>query len=64
MLSARGGVFFLGGLKMTLLPYRPDLPLFSFGGDGLIDFPAVRSFLIAFLVSFVVCSVLNRLFSK
>ena len=49
---------------MTLLPYRPDLPLFSFGGDGLIDFPAVRSFLIAFLVSFVVCSVLNRLFSK
>lgn len=49
---------------MSLLPYRPDLPLISFGGGGLIDSPGFRSFLIAFLVSFVVCSVLNRFFSS
>lgn len=45
---------------MSLMPYRPDLPLISFGGGGLVDSPVVRSFLIAFLVSFVVSFVLTR----
>lgn len=45
---------------MQLLPYRPDLPLISFGGGGLVDSSAFRSFLIAFLVSFVVSFVLTR----
>ena len=45
---------------MSLMPYRPDLPLISFGGDGLVDSSAFRVFLIAFLVSFVVSFVLTR----
>ena len=48
---------------MSLAPYDPSLPYVFFSG-GLVDSSAVRSFLIAFVVSFVVFSFFNRLFSR
>lgn len=48
---------------MSLAPYDPSLPYVLFSG-GWVDLPAVRSFLIAFVVSFLVCSLFNRLFSR